>query len=115
MARVVSSACAGVQPETMGKGPIPAVKKALVRLVYRELLVLLPTLLFNHCFFKDKAGWSLDQVDLFELNEAFAAQSMCVVDTLSVDRSKVNVQGRSFTHTKYFFVTISNLLKFVLI
>jgi len=70
MARVVSSACAGVQPETMGKGPIPAVKKAL-----------------------DKAGWSLDQVDLFELNEAFAAQSMCVVDTLSVDKSKVNVQG----------------------
>merc|ERR1712241_1611466 len=53
-----------------GKGPIPAVKKAL-----------------------DKAGWSLDQVDLFELNEAFAAQSMCVVDTLSVDKCKVNVQG----------------------
>jgi len=70
MGRVVSSACAGVDPKVMGKGPIPAVSRAL-----------------------EKAGWNKDSVDLFELNEAFAAQSMCVVDTLAIDRSKVNVQG----------------------
>ena len=40
-----------------------------------------------------KCGWSVGDVDLFELNEAFAAQSMCVVETLGIDRSKVNVQG----------------------
>ena len=39
------------------------------------------------------SGWSVGDVDLFELNEAFAAQSMCVVETLGIDRSKVNVQG----------------------
>jgi len=70
LARIASSACAGLQPEVMGKGPIPAVTKAL-----------------------DKCGWSVGDVDLFELNEAFAAQSMCVVETLGIDRSKVNVQG----------------------
>ena len=103
MARVVSSACAGVQPETMGKGPIPAVKKALVSWCTVNYYVELPNLLFfNRVFLKDKAGWSLDQVDLFELNEAFAAQSMCVVDTLSVDKSKVNVQGGSLTQIIFY-------------
>lgn len=72
LARVVSWAQAGVDPKIMGTGPIPAVKKAL-----------------------EKASWTIDQVDLFELNEAFAAQSLAVVKELGCDMSKVNVNGGS--------------------
>ena len=70
LARIVSSAVAGISPEIMGTGPIPAVKKAV-----------------------ESAKWSLDQVDLFELNEAFASQSIAVVRDLKVDPKKVNVSG----------------------
>jgi len=70
MGRVVATACAGVCPTVMGTGPIPAVSKAV-----------------------EKAGWKLDEIDLFELNEAFAAQALCVVESLGLDKSKVNVQG----------------------
>ena len=70
MARIVSSATAGICPEIMGTGPIPAVRAAL-----------------------KKADWSVDQVDLFELNEAFAAQSLAVMRDLGVDPEKVNISG----------------------
>ncbi|HWE47255.1 MAG TPA: acetyl-CoA C-acetyltransferase [Caulobacteraceae bacterium] len=70
LARIVSWATAGVEPEIMGTGPIPASKKAL-----------------------EKAGWSVSDLDLVESNEAFAAQAICVVHELGLDASKVNVNG----------------------
>ncbi|XP_078699112.1 acetyl-CoA acetyltransferase, cytosolic-like [Branchiostoma floridae x Branchiostoma belcheri] len=70
LARVVSWAQAGVDPSIMGTGPIPAIRKAL-----------------------EKANWTKDEVDLFELNEAFAAQSLAVVKDLGLDANKVNVNG----------------------
>lgn len=70
LARIASWAHAGLDPQVMGLGPIPASQKAL-----------------------KKAGWAAADVDLWELNEAFAAQSCAVVDGLGVDASKVNVNG----------------------
>jgi acetyl-CoA acyltransferase len=70
LARFVSFAVGGVPPELMGIGPIVAVPKAL-----------------------KLAGLALDDVDLIELNEAFAAQSLAVIRTLEMDESKVNVNG----------------------
>ena len=67
---IKSWASCGVDPALMGSGPIPASKKAL-----------------------DLAGWSLKDVDLFEINEAFAAQSIAVVKTLGIPDDKVNVNG----------------------
>jgi len=70
MARLVACAAAGVDPTVMGLGPVPATEKALAL-----------------------AGWTLDDVDLIELNEAFAAQSLGVIRTLGLDEAKVNVHG----------------------
>ena len=70
LARIASWANAGVDPEIMGTGPIPASKKAL-----------------------EKAGWKVSDLDLIESNEAFAAQSLCVVGELGLDPAKVNVNG----------------------
>jgi acetyl-CoA C-acetyltransferase len=70
LARIASWAHAGVDPEIMGTGPIPASKKAL-----------------------QKAGWSVADLDLIESNEAFAAQSISVVKELGLDPAKVNVNG----------------------
>ncbi|MEO0791698.1 MAG: acetyl-CoA C-acetyltransferase [Pseudomonadota bacterium] len=70
MARIVSWANAGVDPSIMGTGPIPASKKAL-----------------------EKAGWSHEDLDLIEANEAFAAQACAVNKGLGWDTSKVNVNG----------------------
>ena len=70
LARIAGWSNAGVEPEIMGTGPIPASKKALA-----------------------KAGWSADQLDLIESNEAFAAQALCVVRELGLDPEKVNVNG----------------------
>jgi acetyl-CoA C-acetyltransferase len=70
MARIVAYANAGVDPSIMGIGPVPAVQKAL-----------------------DKAGLKLDDIDIIELNEAFAAQILAVERELKWDRSKVNVNG----------------------
>jgi 3-oxoadipyl-CoA thiolase len=70
MARVVASAVAGVDPSCMGVGPIPATRKVLKR-----------------------AGLTIDQIDLVELNEAFAAQSIPCMRELGMDPSKVNVNG----------------------
>ncbi|MGI9378365.1 MAG: acetyl-CoA C-acetyltransferase, partial [Methyloligellaceae bacterium] len=70
MARIVSWAQAGVDPSIMGTGPIPASKKAL-----------------------EKAGWSKDDIDLVEANEAFAAQACAVNKGLGWDTEKVNVNG----------------------
>ena len=67
---VRSWASCGVDPALMGTGPIPSTKKAL-----------------------DLAGWSINDVDLFEINEAFAAQSLAVIKTLSIPDEKVNVNG----------------------
>ncbi|MGZ6040471.1 MAG: acetyl-CoA C-acetyltransferase [Phenylobacterium sp.] len=70
LARIASWANAGVDPEIMGTGPIPASRKAL-----------------------ERAGWSVADLDLIESNEAFAAQSICVVRDLGLDPTKVNVNG----------------------
>ena len=67
---IKSWASCGVDPALMGTGPIPSVKKAL-----------------------DLAGWSVKDIDLFEVNEAFAAQSIAVLKTLSIPEEKVNVNG----------------------
>ncbi|XP_064412019.1 acetyl-CoA acetyltransferase, cytosolic [Latimeria chalumnae] len=70
LAQIVSWAQVGLDPAIMGTGPIPAIRKAV-----------------------EKAGWTLDQVDLFEINEAFAAQSVTVVKELGLNPEKVNIQG----------------------
>ncbi|MDQ3951899.1 MAG: 3-oxoadipyl-CoA thiolase [Actinomycetota bacterium] len=70
MARIVTSAVAGVEPRMMGIGPIYATRKAL-----------------------ERAGLTVDDVDLFELNEAFAAQSLACIRGLELDPEKVNVNG----------------------
>jgi len=70
LAMVGPSASAGVDPATMGLGPVPATRKAL-----------------------DRAGLSVSDIDLFELNEAFAAQSIACVRDLDIDLDRVNVKG----------------------
>ena len=70
LAKIVSWASVGVDPSLMGLGPIEAVKKAL-----------------------KKAKWNLDEIDLFEINEAFAAQSIAVIRELGIEKNKVNVNG----------------------
>ncbi len=70
MARVVSTAVAGVDPAVMGVGPVPATRKALAR-----------------------AGITVADLDLVELNEAFASQSIVCIDELGLDPDKVNVNG----------------------
>ncbi len=70
MARVVSTAVAGVDPAVMGIGPVPAVRKALAR-----------------------AGLTVDDIDLVELNEAFASQVLACVRELGLDLERVNVNG----------------------
>ena len=70
LVKVVSWASCGVEPSLMGLGPIPAVKEAL-----------------------NKADWSINDVDLFEINEAFAAQSIAVIKELKIPGEKVNVNG----------------------
>ncbi|TCT28453.1 acetyl-CoA C-acetyltransferase [Martelella mediterranea] len=70
LARIASWATAGVDPQIMGTGPIPASRKAL-----------------------SKAGWTVEALDLIEANEAFAAQSCAVLRDLGLDPEKVNVNG----------------------
>ena len=70
LVKIKSWASCGVDPALMGTGPIPSTKKAL-----------------------DLAGWDIKDVDLFEINEAFAAQSLAVINTLSLPEEKVNVNG----------------------
>ena len=70
LARIASFGTTGLDPATMGLGPVPASRKALAR-----------------------AGWTVSDVDLFELNEAFAAQACAVNQQLEVDPAKVNVNG----------------------
>jgi len=70
LAKIISWASVGVDPSIMGLGPIEAVRKAV-----------------------KKASWNLDEVDLFEINEAFAAQSIAVIRELNIDQNKVNVNG----------------------
>jgi acetyl-CoA acetyltransferase family protein len=70
MARIVSSAAAGVHPDVMGIGPVPASEKALAR-----------------------AGIGVDALDLIEINEAFAAQAVACQRLLEIDPEKLNVNG----------------------
>ena len=70
LAKIISWSSVGVEPSLMGLGPIDAVKSAL-----------------------KKANWEIDEVDLFEINEAFAAQCIAVIRELKIDESKVNVNG----------------------
>ena len=70
LVEIKSWASCGVEPALMGTGPIPSIKKAL-----------------------ELAGWEINDVDLFEINEAFAAQSIAVIKTLAIPLEKVNVNG----------------------
>ena len=70
LGKIVSWASVGVDPSLMGLGPIGAVKKAV-----------------------EIAKWNIEDIDLFEINEAFAAQSIAVIRELNIDKSKVNVNG----------------------
>ena len=70
LVKIVSWATVGVEPSLMGLGPIEAVRLAV-----------------------KKANWNLDDIDLFEINEAFAAQSIAVINELRIDKKKVNVNG----------------------
>ncbi|MEO6912918.1 MAG: acetyl-CoA C-acyltransferase [Candidatus Baltobacteraceae bacterium] len=70
MARIVASGVAGVHPDLMGLGPIPATRKAL-----------------------ERAGLRMEQIDLVEINEAFAAQSLACLRDLEIDPAKANVNG----------------------
>src|SRR5262249_34540764 len=70
LGRIVSWAYAGVEPEIMGIGPVPAIRQAL-----------------------HKANLTLNDIDLIEINEAFAAQYLACEKELGLDRSKVNVNG----------------------
>ncbi|HXJ30150.1 MAG TPA: acetyl-CoA C-acyltransferase [Gemmatimonadales bacterium] len=70
LGRIVTTAVAGVDPSCMGLGPIPATRKAL-----------------------DRAGLKIDQIDLIELNEAFAAQAIACIRELQLDPAKVNIYG----------------------
>jgi acetyl-CoA C-acetyltransferase len=70
LCKIKSYASAGVEPKIMGVGPVPACNKAL-----------------------DKAGMSIDDIDLIEANEAFAAQSVAVARELGFDEDKLNVNG----------------------
>ena len=70
LGRIAAWAHAGVDPQVMGLGPIPASRKAL-----------------------ERAGWSAADVDLWEINEAFAAQSLAVISELGLDPARVNVNG----------------------
>jgi 3-oxoadipyl-CoA thiolase len=70
LARIITSAVAGVDPSCMGVGPVPATRKAL-----------------------ERAGLTVDDLDLIELNEAFAAQSLACIRDLHLDPAKVNVNG----------------------
>ena len=70
LVKIVSWATCGVEPSLMGLGPIPSIQEAL-----------------------SKAKWKVDEVDLFEINEAFAAQSIAVIKELKLPEQKVNVNG----------------------
>ena len=70
LVKIVSWASVGVDPSLMGLGPIEAVREAI-----------------------KKAKWRIDEIDLFEINEAFAAQSIAVIRELGIDQNKVNVNG----------------------
>ena len=70
LAKIVSWASVGIDPALMGLGPIEAVREAI-----------------------KKAKWNLNEIDLFEINEAFAAQSIAVIRELGIDQKKVNVNG----------------------
>ena len=70
LAKIVSWASVGIDPAIMGLGPIEAVRKAI-----------------------KKAKWNLNEIDLFEINEAFASQSIAVIRELGIDQKKVNVNG----------------------
>ena len=70
LVKIVSWATSGVEPSLMGLGPIPSIQEAL-----------------------SKAKWKVDEVDLFEINEAFAAQSIAVIKELKLPEQKVNVNG----------------------
>ena len=70
LAKILSTSISGCAPEIMGIGPVEATRKAL-----------------------DRAGLTIDDIDVIELNEAFAAQSLAVIEELGLDTSKVNIEG----------------------
>ena len=70
MARIAAQATSGIQPELVMMAPVEAIRKVL-----------------------KKAGWSLNEVDLIELNEAFAVQAVAIIKELGLDPQKVNVNG----------------------
>ena len=87
IAKVVSWAQAGVDPSIMGMGPVPAIRSAVSH--GNGLCQWVQVTLFMYLFQLAKAGWKLEDVDLYELNEAFAAQSLAVLKELGLDSAKV--------------------------
>ena len=70
LAKIISWASVGLEPSLMGLGPIEAIRKA-----------------------SKKVNWNLNEIDLFEINEAFAAQAIAVISELGIDENKVNING----------------------
>ena len=70
LARIVTSSVTGCPPNIMGIGPISSTQKAL-----------------------ERSGWNIDDIDIFEINEAFSSQSIAVINELSIDYEKVNIDG----------------------
>ena len=70
LARIVTSAVTGCPPDMMGIGPISSTQKAL-----------------------ERSGWDIEDIDIFEINEAFSSQSIAVINELSIDYQKVNIDG----------------------
>ena len=70
LARIVTSAVTGCPPNMMGIGPISSTQKAL-----------------------ERSGWHINDIDVFEINEAFSSQSIAVINELSIDYQKVNIDG----------------------
>jgi acetyl-CoA acyltransferase len=72
LARIRSTAVAGVEPEYMGMGPVPASRKAL-----------------------ERAGLTIDDIDVVEINEAFGSRAVACIDELGIDPSRINIDGGS--------------------
>lgn len=86
---VVSTAQVGCDPALMGMGPVPAIRAAVA-----------------------KAGWAVEDVDLFEINEAFAAQSVAVVRELKISVDKVNVNGGAIALGIKYFIKYYRIVMF---
>lgn len=93
LAKIIAFAQGGCEPDIMGVGSVPAVQTVVS--ICRYKTVNIKSIYCSSFFFQQlkKAGWNIDDVDLYELNEAFAAVSVAVNNELGVDATKVNIHG----------------------